>query len=335
MVSTSPAVTPNVAFVVPCGTFTEPGMVRGPLPLASETCTPPAGAVWVRLTVHVDAWPVPSCNGAHDKDDNVVTALAGLTVTVAVFELPLALPVTVTAVSEDTVPAVTLKPALLAPDATTTDAGVVNTAWLSLSVTVTPPAGAAPLSVTVQPSVWVEITCDPAQVSAVTVGGPATGGLTVNVTDRELLLALPVTDTAVSEDTVPAVTLKLALLAPDATTTDAGVVNAAWLSVSVTVTPPEGAAPLNVTVQPSVWVEITCDAAQVSDVTVCGGVTGALSVSVKERELLLALAVRSTDVVVLTADPADALNPAVDDPDGTVTEEGTETLELLSERDTT
>jgi hypothetical protein len=44
LVSTSPAVTLNAAFVVPCGTLTEPGMVMGPLPLASETCTPPAGA---------------------------------------------------------------------------------------------------------------------------------------------------------------------------------------------------------------------------------------------------------------------------------------------------
>jgi hypothetical protein len=156
--------------------------------------------------------------------------------------------------------------------------------------------------------------------------------LTVNVTERELLLALAVTVTEVSEETVPAVTLKLALLAPDATTTDAGVVNAALLSVSVTVTPPDGAAPLSVTVQPSVWVEITCEPGQVSAVTVR---RGALRVSVKERELLLALAVRSTEVVALTADPADAVNPAVDDPDGTVTEVGIETLELFFERDTT
>jgi len=45
--------------------------------------------------------------------------------------------------------------------------------------------------------------------------------------------------------------------------------------------------------------------------------------------------VRSTEVVALTADPADAVNPAVDDPDGTVTEVGIETLELFFERDTT
>ena len=107
----------------------------------------------MRLTVHLDAWPEPSCNGVHDKDDNVATALVGLTVTVAVFELLLALAVTVTEVSEETVPAVMLKLALLDPDETTADAGVVNAAWLSVSVTVTPPDGAAPLSVTVQPSV--------------------------------------------------------------------------------------------------------------------------------------------------------------------------------------
>jgi hypothetical protein len=78
-------------------------------------------------------------------------------------------------------------------------------------------------------------------------------------------------------------------------------------------------------------VEITCDPAHVNAVTVG---SGALSVRVKERELLLALAVRSTAVVALTADPADAVNPALAEPAGTVTEEGIETLELFFERDT-
>jgi hypothetical protein len=152
--------------------------------------------------------------------------------------------------------------------------------------------------------------------------------------ERELLLALAVTVTAVSEDTVPAVTLKLALLEPEATTTDAATVNAEWFWVSVTVTPPAGAAPLRVTVQPSVWVEITCDPAHVRAVTVRGGVAAAFRVSVKERELLFALAVRSTAVVACTADAADAVNPAVAEPEATVTEEGIETLELFFERDT-
>jgi hypothetical protein len=184
----------------------------------------------------------------------------------------------------------------------------------------------------VQPSVWLEITCEPAHDSAVTVGGgAAAGALTVNVTERELLLALAVTITAVSDETVPAVTLKLALLAPDATVTDAGTVSAALFLVSVTATPPAGAAPLSVTVQPSVWLEITCEPAHDSAVTVGGGATGALRVSVKERELLLALAVRSTAVVDPTADPAEAPKVVEADPAGTVTEEGIETLELFFE----
>jgi hypothetical protein len=122
-----------------------------------------------------------------------------------------------------------LKSALLDPDATTTEPGTVKAAWLLASATITPPEGAAPLSATVQPSVCVEITCDPAHVNAVTVGSSSTGGLAVTVTeaDAELLLALPVTVTALSEETVPAVTLKLALLDPDATVTEAGTANAA------------------------------------------------------------------------------------------------------------
>ena len=47
------AVAPKVAVVAPTATVTEAGTVSDALLLASVTFDPPAGAVWVRVTVHV------------------------------------------------------------------------------------------------------------------------------------------------------------------------------------------------------------------------------------------------------------------------------------------
>ena len=57
--------------------------------------------------------------------------------------------------------------------------------------------------------------------------------------------------------TVPAVTVKLALEAPAATVTDAGVVRDELLSDSVTLAPPVGAAPDSVTVHVDVPPDVT------------------------------------------------------------------------------
>ena len=57
------AVALNVAVVAPAATLTEAGTVRDALLLASITLDPPAGAVWVSVTVHVLTAPCPRLVG--------------------------------------------------------------------------------------------------------------------------------------------------------------------------------------------------------------------------------------------------------------------------------
>ena len=75
--------------------------------------------------------------------------------------------------------------------------------------------------------------------------------------------------------TLPAVTVKLAVVEPAAAVTDAGVVSAELLSDKATVEPPAGAAADNVTVQVAVAPDttLTGEHASFETVTVAEGVT--------------------------------------------------------------
>ena len=92
--------------------------------------------------------------------------------------------------------------------------------------------------------------------------------------------------------TVPAVTVKLALEAPAATVTDAGVVRDELLSDSVTLAPPVGAAPDSVTVHVDVPPDVTLvgEHASLETVTVSG-----VTVIEAVAELLFNVAVTVTD----------------------------------------
>jgi hypothetical protein len=80
------------------------------------------------------------------------------------------------------------------------------------------------------------------------VGAAGTGGgVTVTLAFR-VTPSVPEITTVVFVDTALVFTAKLAAVAPAATETLAGTVAAAWLLDSVTVAPPDGATPLNVTV---------------------------------------------------------------------------------------
>ena len=69
------AVAANVAVVAPELTVTDAGTVRRPLLLASVTIEPPAGAVWVRVVVHVEV-PLPlRAAGVHVTEDTAGTAM--------------------------------------------------------------------------------------------------------------------------------------------------------------------------------------------------------------------------------------------------------------------
>jgi hypothetical protein len=137
-----------------------------------------------------------------------------------------------------------VKVALVAPAATVTLAGTCAAAVLLLdSVTIAPPAGAAPLRVTV-PVELVPPTTDAGDL--VTDDNEAV--VTVNVA-----FALPpsvaVTTDVVVEATLRLVTVNVPVVFPAATVTLAGTVAAAvLLLVSATEAPPVGAAALSVTV---------------------------------------------------------------------------------------
>ena len=79
----------NVAAVAPAATDTDAGTVNKVLLLVSITVAPPAGAVWLRLTVQVADAPLPRRVGAHDREDvpgTEMTALVGVE-TLMVFPL--------------------------------------------------------------------------------------------------------------------------------------------------------------------------------------------------------------------------------------------------------
>ncbi len=78
------AVALNVAVVAPAATDTDAGTVSEVLLLASITPDPPAGADWVRVTVHVLTAPCPRLAGIQATPE---TDAGASRVTAAVLEL--------------------------------------------------------------------------------------------------------------------------------------------------------------------------------------------------------------------------------------------------------
>jgi hypothetical protein len=146
-----------------------------------------------------------------------------------------------------TVLVVTGKTAVRAPAFTVTLAFTWAAAGLLLlKVTVAPPVDAAPLNVTVPLAAVRPVTLVGVIATEDTVTFDL--GLTVRIADR-FTPKFPVIVTFVMLDTVPVVTLNVALEAPAATATLPGTWAAAAVSlVNPTVTPPAGAGPLKVTV---------------------------------------------------------------------------------------
>ena len=135
--------------------------------------------------------------------------------------------------------------AVVALAATVTEVGSVKTVLLSESATVAPFAEAACDNVTVQVELAPETTVAGAHCTDETA---ICGGVTV----MEVVIELPPSDTVTGslwlEVTVVAVAVKVALVEPAGTITDAGMVNAGG-STMATLAPPLGAAVERVTVQ--------------------------------------------------------------------------------------
>ena len=156
--------------------------------------------------------------------------------------------------------------ALLCPTVTVTLAGTVTVGLLLDSATVLPPAGAAPLSVTVQLDVPGPVTVPGAQLKVVTCSCGDT--LSPVVAVLPFSEAVSVALTAVTVVSTEAV--NTALLCPAVTVTLAGTVTVGLLLDSATVLPPAGAVPLSVTVQLDVPGPVTVPGAQLSNWTVSG-----------------------------------------------------------------
>jgi hypothetical protein len=237
--------TAKFADVAPAATVTDAGTwTAAVLPEARLTTAPPGGAGPLRVTVPVDGLP-PTTEAESKVKEVRSTGGAGWTVRVAVRLTLLKRAVIVTGVFASTGTVVAANVAVVAPAATVTEAGTWATAvLLEVRVTTAPPVGAGLSSVTV-----------PVEDSPPSIAAGArptevrTGACTVRVAVRLTLLKRAVIVTDAFESTATDVAVKVAVVAPAATVTDAGTWAAAvLLELRETTAPPVGAGPLRVTV---------------------------------------------------------------------------------------
>ncbi len=154
-----------------------------------------------------------------------------------------------TVVDAATALVLTVNVALVAPAAIATLDGVLATFVLLLeSVTTAPPEGAAPLRVTVPVEEFPPMTLVGFTESEESVGAGGGAGVTVSEADLVTPLYIPEMVTVVDAATALVLIVNVALVAPAATVTLDGVLAVVLLLERVTTAPPEGAAPLSVTV---------------------------------------------------------------------------------------
>jgi len=145
---TALVVTVNVALVAPAAIVTLAGTAAADALLERVTTAPPLGAAPLSVTVPVDGAPPFTVAGLSATEDSA-TAVAGFTVSEAVFVVPPYEAEMVTGVAAVTALVVAVNVALVAPAATVTLAGTAAADALLERATTAPPLGAAPLSVTV------------------------------------------------------------------------------------------------------------------------------------------------------------------------------------------
>lgn len=263
--ATFPAVTLKDAEVAPEGTTTVPLMDTEELLLDKLTGVAPLGDGVLSVTVQVLVAPEVSVAGLQVRP---VRRTGATRLTEKFCELPFRLAV-ITAVELDVkVAAVAVKLAEVAPEGTVTDPGTVNELLLLASATVEPPPGAAALKVTVQVLPAPEFNEDGLHVKPVSSAGATRF--------KEELSEPPFKEAVIAVvelvESVPAVAVKFAEVAPEATVTDPGTVNELLLLVSATVVPPLGATVPMVTVHVLLPPEFNDDGLQVSPVS-CVGTT--------------------------------------------------------------
>ena len=137
----------KLAAFAPAGTVTDGGIVAAAVfPLERFTTTPPAEAAPAKVTVPVEIEPPATDAGLTENADSA----GGLTVKISDLVTPLYTAETVAVAATATVPLVKETFAVVAPAGTVTVAGTGAIAvFVVVRLTIMPPAGAAPVSVTV------------------------------------------------------------------------------------------------------------------------------------------------------------------------------------------
>jgi hypothetical protein len=206
----------KVADVEPGGIVTDAGGARAAVLLEIPTVPPPA---FERVTVQVVVPPLLSVAGAHASE----MIVAGATIeTDAVCDAPFSEAVIVTVSSSVTAPAVTENVAVVEPAATGTEPGTIRPTLL-LEIATVPPVALANVSVHVPPP------------RGVSEGGEQTSEVMERSTTSERFTVCedPLMDAVTVAvwlfTTVPAVTVKVADMAPGATEIELGVVTSELL----------------------------------------------------------------------------------------------------------
>jgi hypothetical protein len=194
------------------------------------------------VTAQVAEVPLSMLTSLHDSADTCGTADNAID---AVWLAPLAAAV-ITAVPFTLIAlAGAVKPALFDPAGTVTLAGTTRLAELLVRLTARPPAGAGPLSVTVQETLPAPTTVAGLQDRADTCRGAN------NEIDEVWFVPLAAAVTTAVRSAFTALTgaVRPALFDPAGTVTLAGTTRLAELLARLTARPPAAAGPLSITVQ--------------------------------------------------------------------------------------
>ncbi len=240
-----------------------------PVPeIESELIVTAAVPLEVTVTDFVTAVPTETLPNASEVALSPSAGIAAFSCTVTLCDDPFALAAIVAACKVVTEATVAANDAVARPEATVTLAGTVTALSLLATATFTPPDGAAELSDTVHVVVPAPVKellpQDNALIDGADVDADPPNAIDV-VFATDPCVAVSATDCdAVTADTFA---VKLALMAPDGTETEAGTVTALLLLARLTVTFLFESSALSVTVQESVPAPIIDDFAQLSSVS--------------------------------------------------------------------
>jgi hypothetical protein len=263
----------NVALVDPAGMVTLAGTTADTELLVRDTTMPPVGAIEVRVAVPVEDAPPFTLVGLTEME----LSAAGVTVREAVAEVLFAVAVMVAVVLEATALVVMLKVAVVAPEATVTELGTAAALLLLERLAENPAEGAGLARVTVP----VEAT-PPATLVGLTATVEMVGAEIARVAvEVPLRVAVMVALTLVATATV--VTVKVAVLEPDATVTLLGTVAEAELLLRATDFPPEGALVEMVTVPVEVVPPLTDVGESVTDEMDCAWPATGINIARKTK----------------------------------------------------